>query len=149
MEAKDFYFELSQNAEECVFLITPRHYYDIEGVLSDESNVAGDLLPEGFSELTESTYEFNGTPEVGRQLLIDIGMKEFNFGFQPGEPSSKSEEVEQDEVDNLLYRNQPEPDLFDYKNVSTDKLIRHMNMMASTEAFEEAAKIKKELDSRG
>lgn len=157
MQAKDFYFQLVRQMSGNFFLITPISLYDIDGILSDESGVADEVLPEGFYELTESTYEYQGTPETGRQLLIDIGMKEINFGFQPGEPSLQSDnevlmedDVEDDnEIDNLLYYNTDEQHSFDYNNISTDKLIRHLNVMISTEAFEEAAKIKIELNSRG
>ncbi|HEY4755762.1 MAG TPA: hypothetical protein VIH28_06895 [Ignavibacteriaceae bacterium] len=159
MKASDFYFQLSNNDGDYFFLITPRTYYDSQGCLSDESGIADGILPEGFSELAESTYEYNKEPQLGRQILIDIGMKEINFGLQPGEPSKDGseedeyyddEDPEDNEIDNLLYRDtdQLQINAFDYKNISTDKLIRHMNIMVSTEAFEEAAKIKKELDSR-
>ena len=155
MEPKDFYFELSRKVSGSFFLITPRLYYDTEGCLSDESGIADEVVPEGFYELQESTYEYQGTPEKGRELLIDIGMKEINFGLQPGEPSAESSDDDQefeeddlkDEID-ILLKNEDEPHPFDYKNVSTDKLIRHLNVMLSTDAFEEAAKIRDELTSR-
>jgi hypothetical protein len=165
MEAKDFYFELSRQASGYFFLITPKAYYDAEGCLSDQSGIADAVLPKGFYELTESTYEYEGTSEVGRQILLDLGMKEISFGFQPGEPSAKGgdemeegyeedeffdERREHNELDTLLKEdtsNEPHP--FDYKNVSTDKLLRHMKMMVETDAFEEAAKIRDELNTRG
>ncbi len=158
MEAKDFYFEVLRQVSGTTYLITPKLLYDTEGVLSDESGVADEVLPKGFYELTKSTYQFEGTAEDGRQILLDIGMKEISFGFQPGEPSVNSsndegfpgeevdEEVE-DELDILL--KDVEPDAFDYKNISTDKLMRHLSIMISTDAFEEAAKIRDELTSRG
>lgn len=168
MEAKDFYFEVCRDVSNTFYLITPKSYYDREGCLSDESGVANDILPAGFFELAESTYEFEGTPEEGRQKLLDIGMKEISFGFQAGEPSREADDEEYedgdpdeeyengdheekyDELDILLKEdgnNEPHP--FDYKNVSTDKLIRHRKMMIETEAYEEAAKIRDELISRG
>ena len=151
MEAKDFYFELSRKVSGNIFLITPKTYYDKEGCLSDESGIADAVVPKGFYELTESIYEYEGTPEQGRELLISLGMKEINFGLEPGEPSAESSDdmefVEEDELD-ILLNNGNEPQPFDYKNISTDKLIRHLNVMVSTDAYEEAAKIRDELKSR-
>jgi hypothetical protein len=153
MEAKDFYFELCRQVSGYFFLITPKAYYDREGVLSDEPGVADTVLPKGFYELTKSTYEYEGTSEVGRQILLDLGMKEISFGLQPGEPSNKGSDEEylepdQDEIDILLEEMDNEPHPFDYKNVSTDKLLRHLKMMVDTDSFEEAAKIRDELQSR-
>lgn len=168
MKASDFYFQLSKNGDEHFFLITPKAFYDTEGCLSDESGIADEILPVGFGEACESTYEYDGDPDLGRQHLLNIGMKEIDFQFQAGEKSEASndsehgeyeeqeteddnEDPEDNEIDNLLYRTPKEREManpFDYKNVSTDKLLRHLNVMISTEAFEEAAKIQAELNSR-
>lgn len=157
-KASDFYFQLSHNQEEeHFFLIVLRSFYDKEGCLSDESGVADEILPPGFGEACESTYEYDGNPELGRQLLLNLGMKEINFGFGAGEKSQtpddqeyNEENPEDDEIDTLLYRDTSQLQInpFDYKNVSTDKLLRHLNVMISTEAYEEAAKIQTELNSR-
>lgn len=146
MEAKDFYFELRRQVSGYFFLITPKAFYDKEGVLSDESGVADAVLPKGFYELTKSTYEYEGTSETGRQILLNLGMKEISFGLESGEPSTKVSD--EDELDNLLKEVDNEPHPFDYKNVSTDKLIRHLKMMVETDSFEEAVKIRDELKSR-
>ncbi len=152
MKPKDFYFEVCRDVSNTFYLITPKSYYDREGCLSGESGIADSVLPQGFYELAESTYDFEGTPEEGRQILLNLGMKEISFGLQKGEVSVNEEEFkeEYDELDSLLKedeKNEPHP--FDYKNVSTDKLIRHRKMMIETEAYEEAAKIRDELISRG
>ncbi len=164
MEPKDFYFELSKNEDQVFFLITPKKYYDTEGCLSDESGIADDVVPQGFCELAESTYEYDGNPETGRQLLISLGMKEIDFGFKPGDPSQEQTDNEEEyddenagedepedenDLDSLLKSDNAAIDQFDYKNISTDKLMRHIKMMLSTDAFEEAAKIRDELNSRG
>lgn len=161
MEPKDFYFQLSRSEQGDFFLITPKEYYDREGALSDESGVADEVLPEGFAEAMESMYEYNGNPETGRQILLSLGMKEIDFGFGAGEPSAPPNDNEDyepneedfdedgDEIVRLLKDNPDEPHPFDYKNVSTDMLIRHQKMMIETESFEEAAKIRDELISRG
>ena len=159
MEPKDFYFELCRQVSGYFFLITPKSYYDAEGVLSDQSGVADAVLPKGFYELTESTYEYEGTSESGREILLSLGMKEISFGLQPGEPSAQGGDEEyneaheefhpRDELDELLEEDDEAPNPFDYKNISTDKLLRHMRMMVETDAFEEAAKIRDELNSRG
>ena len=162
-KASDFYFQLSHNQEEGhFFLITPVSFYDKEGCLSDESGVADEILPPEFNEIAESTYEFDGPPEFGRQLLLNFGMKEIDFQFGAGEKSQppnddyeiiedeENQEDDENEIENLLYRTPKEDEInpFDYKNVSTDKLLRHLNVMISTEAYEEAAKIQTELNSR-
>lgn len=153
MSGEDFYFELLRQVSGNVFLITPKAYYDKEGCLSDKSGVADGILPAGFFELAESTFEFDGTPEGGRQLLLNLGMKEIKLSVEPGEPSSKGfdeegNEEEDDDLDMLLAEGEEIPDAFDYKNIPTDKLMRHLSIMVSTEAFEEAAKIQAELNSR-
>ena len=168
MEAKDFYFELSNCRttsdieDQWVFAITPKAYYDAEGCLSDEEGVAEGILPDGFEEVAESQYEYHGDPQQGRQLLLSLGMKEISFGLAPGEKSSEANDEEyaededmeeegtdEDELDEMLKEHNCEPNPFDYKNVSTDKLLRHMSIMLSTDAFEEAAKIRDELIGRG
>jgi hypothetical protein len=159
MEPKDFYFQLVHQASGSFFLITPKTVYDLDVCLSDESGVADEILPDGFYELTESTYEFDGDLERGRQLLIGLGLKEIDFGFNnPVEPVQGGDEDYDEE-----YREEDEEDLdellkgdpldkaktFDLPNISTDKLLRHHKMMVLTESFEEAAKIRDELHSRG
>lgn len=165
MEPKDFYFQLVEDAVEepsAVFLITPKKYYDKEGCISDESGVADEVLPEGFGELMESHYEFDGNPKIGRDILINIGMTEINFGLTPGEPSAEPDDEEGyddeddedntedlDDLDELLKDdNKIVPKSFDYANLSTDQLMRHKKMMISTEDYLEAAKIQNELNSR-
>lgn len=158
MEAKDFYFQQSKGPEgETLFYITPKAYYDREGCLSDESGVANSILPVEFGEVMESVYEYEGEPQAGRQILLDLGMQEINFGLDEGEPSVQRDDDEyyqdpedegEDEITSLLKEDSNEPHPFDYKNVSTDMLIRHKKMMIETEAYEEAAKIQEELNSR-
>lgn len=165
MEGKDFYFQLvKEESGEEYFLITSCEYYDKEGCLDDDSGVPDNILPEGFGEMAEAMYEYDGSANKGREILLSIGMKEINFGFEKGEPSASGDDYREeenemedeegeiaeryDDLDTLLNdKNEPNP--FDYKNVSTDKLLRHRKVMVSTEAYEEAAKIRDELISRG
>lgn len=164
MEARDFYFELVHKASGSFFLVTTKKYYDAEGVLSDESGVADKVLSADFLEIKASTYEYAGNIEIGRQILLDLGMTEISFGLQQGEPSAKSNDddyepgeedfdddgdeiIRENDIDSLLY-SVDKQDEFDYKNLSTDKLMRHLNVMVSTDAFEEAAKIRDEINSR-
>lgn len=156
-QSNGFYFQVINKASGTFYLITPKEVYDREGCLSDKSGVADKVLPAGFYELSESTYEYEGDIEKGRQLLLSIGMVEINFGLAPGEPSAKINETEEwneeerdDDLDELLNEAKgDEPHPFDYKNVSSDKLLRHIRVMIQTDAFEEAEKIKHELHSRG
>lgn len=165
MEPKDFYFQLTHQASGSFFSITPKAVYDLDGCLSDESGVADEVLPEGFYELSESTYEYDGPVETGRQLLIDIGMKEIDFGFNnlvvPMESDEEHEEFhprdeegEEDDEDDLdmLLAEGIIPNInkeIDYKNTATDKLLRHHKIMVMSESFEKAAEIRDELHSRG
>src|ERR1035437_2804712 len=169
MEPKDFYFQLVLAPQEnppAAFLITLKKYYDAEGVLSDESSIADEIdeiLPEGFGELMESTYEFDGNPQTGREILLNLGMIEIDFGFGQGEiPNEHHDEGEEQNEENEEQDEENEEDLdyllgkdeliknssFDYKNLSTDKLLRHKKVMVDNEDYMEAAKIQKELDSR-
>lgn len=154
MKGEDFYFQVSKKASGTFFLITPRGYYDAEGVLSDESGVADKVVPEGFYELAESTYQYKGEVETGKQLLLEIGMTEIDFGFDdPVTPNENfGEELDRDvaeeqDIDYLL--NKEEEKIFNYSNTSTDKLLRHLKIMLMSDSFEEAAKIRDELNSRG
>ena len=168
MKPEDFYFQLVFQAEsdpQYFFLVTPKAYYDSEGGLSDESGVADEVMPDGFGELMESHYEYNGNAQVGRQILLAQGFKEIDFGFnnpvepiQGGDDEEDYHEEEADEddisdkryeedIDYLLKNGESKP--FDYKNTSTDKLLRHLKIMLMSDSFEEAAKIRDELISRG
>jgi len=164
MEPKDFYFQLVHQASSSFFLITPKVIYDLDGCLSDESGVADEVLPDGFYELTESTYEYDGNLETGRQLLIGLGMKEIDFGFNnPVEPMQGGDEMEEgyegdeffderreyNELDTLLKEETEPTKKFDLQNISTDKLLRHHKIMVMSESFEKAALIRDELHSRG
>ncbi|HUU88966.1 MAG TPA: hypothetical protein VMX17_14620 [Candidatus Glassbacteria bacterium] len=164
MEPKDFYFQLVEDVNSdppAYFLITSKKYYDTEGCISDESGVADEVLPQGFGELMESHYEFDGTPQLGRDILLNIGMTEINFGLAAGEPVREGGDEEYDEgqdygdeeddeqdLDALLNNGEVSMKSFDYKNLSTDQLIRHRKVMVNNEDYMEAAKIQKELDSR-
>ncbi len=161
MEPKDFYFQLikdpTRKPADC-FLITPRYHYDLEGCLSEESEVAKSVLPDGFLELSYSMYVYNGDATIGRQILLNLEMKEIDFGLNPGEPSTSNsdsmdnnyheEETDEDDLDYLLQNDEPQVNSFDYINLSTDQLMRHQKVMLNTEDYMEAAKIQKELDSR-
>lgn len=164
MEPKDFYFQLVENTTEdppSYFIITPKKFYDTEGCLSDESGFTEGVLPENFYELAESMFEFDGNPKLGRDILLNLGVTEINFGFNnPVEPvqggDAEYEDFEDgegntedlDDLDSLLNNGATPVNNFDYKNLSTDQLLRHIKVMVNNEDYLEAAKIQKELDSR-
>jgi hypothetical protein len=166
MEPKDLYFQLVEDVTAdppAYFIITPKKYYDAEGCLSDESGFTEGVLPENFYELAESMFEFDGTPQLGRDILINLGVTEINFGFNnPVEPvqggdddydegqeyNGEEDEEGEDELDKLLNNGASPVNNFDYKNLSTDQLLRHKKVMVDNEDYMEAAKIQKELDSR-
>jgi len=165
MEPKDLYFQLVEDVTSdppSYFIITPKQYYDAEGCLSDESGFTEGVLPENFYELTESMFEFDGNPKLGRDILLNLGLAEINFGFNNPVESVKggddeAEDFEDDEentedlddLDELLKNdNKTIPKSFDYANLPTNQLLRHKKVMVDNEDYMEAAKIQKELDSR-
>jgi hypothetical protein len=162
MEPKDFYFQLVNDRGDDFFFITPKEYYDREGCLPDDSRMTDRVLPQGFEKTQESIYEFDGNPKLGRDILINLGMVEINFGLTPGEPVRdedegydegqdyhKEEEEDENDLDELLKDDSKvKPKSFDYANLSTDQLLRHKKVMVDNEDYMEAAKIQKELDSR-
>jgi hypothetical protein len=164
MEPKELYFQLVEDVTAdppAYFIITPKQYYDAEGCLSDESGFTEGVLPENFYELAESMFEFDGNPQLGRDILLNLGVTEINFGFNnPVEPvqggdddydegQDYHEEDEENDLDELLKDdNKVIKKSFDYANLSTDQLLRHKKVMVDNEDYMEAAKIQKELDSR-
>ena len=57
--------------------IVERTFWEENGVLDgDGIGVLEDMLPEGFYELTESVYEFDGDTEDARAKLKAIGLEE-------------------------------------------------------------------------
>ena len=164
MEPKELYFQLVEDVTAdppAYFIITPKQYYDAEGCLSDESGFTEGVLPENFYELAESMFEFDGNPQLGRDILLNLGVTEINFGFNnPVEPvqggdddydegQDYHEEDEENDLDELLKDdNKVIKKSFDYANLSTDQLMRHKKVMVDNEDYMEAAKIQKELDSR-
>ena len=76
MSTVKYYYQEEPNMEDYdlpVFAITPKEYFDREGHLSDEG--LGDEgyaeMPEGFHEMEDSIFEFDGTLEDGLKLLAD------------------------------------------------------------------------------
>lgn len=70
-----FYFEVSPFDK--VFFITPKKFYDKNGCLSDKNNVVPkNVLPNGFFELAESTYEYDGLIAEGKESLLKAGFIE-------------------------------------------------------------------------
>lgn len=102
MQGKDFYFQMQTNQDGTFFLITPKRFYDSEGCLCDESGVADEAVPPGFTESSESTYEFDGAAPIGRQRLLEFGFVEIDFGFGQEEPREESDDDyhEDEEEDN-------------------------------------------------
>ena len=82
MKAQDFYFQIGVHPKDeycpVTFLITPKAYYDVHTCL-DDSGDEPDNLPEGFSQMSESCFEYNGLPSAGRKKLIDVGAMEYRM----------------------------------------------------------------------
>ena len=54
--------------------VVKQDYYTANHKLADES--LSIRMPWGFGEIDNSRYEYNGTIDVAKQLLIDLGMQE-------------------------------------------------------------------------
>ena len=81
----EFYFQFcpgdDENVEDGVsedpyFLITGIKYYDRHKHLDDNCGQHNTPVPKDFYELTEATFEYDGDPQVGRQLLSELGFVE-------------------------------------------------------------------------
>ena len=86
----DYYFQLDAEKdgfEEDRFFVTPKVYYDNYGYLLDNWIPMG-VFPSGFAQTCDSTYEYNGNAQVGRQLLLNAGFIERRM-FDPNEKSLK------------------------------------------------------------
>jgi hypothetical protein len=81
LKPDDYYFQLDSiiacgtNGDH-YFNITPKGYFDLTGALSNLSGIADHVVPDKFYELQESVYEYDGNPQVGRQLLLNAGFIE-------------------------------------------------------------------------
>lgn len=73
---QDFVFCVVSSSETvgCVAYICSRWYWEQHGHLDDRSLATRYVQPMGFYELSESTYEFDGTPEQARRVLANAGM---------------------------------------------------------------------------
>lgn len=74
----DYYFQMRLDpVGGDSFIITPKAYFDKTGALLDiEECVPTSILPPGFDELTDSTYQYNGTSARGRFALLTNGFVE-------------------------------------------------------------------------
>jgi len=147
MIPSDFYFQLcytpdSLTATDNYFMITPKEYFDSEGGLSDESGVADDIVPDGFYELQESTYEYDGDALEGRGMLLSLGFIEIDFGFEDCEPYPGIQDV-----GNIPNRPLSKKIIVAPKK-SKDELLKIMMDAIEAEDFEKAAEIRDELKLR-
>lgn len=80
LEPSDYYFQLEMadfTDSDHYFSITPKDYFDQFGYLLDvEEVVSSKYLPKDFNEVSDSTYIFDGDPQIGRQLLLNAGFIE-------------------------------------------------------------------------
>lgn len=74
----DYYFQVHVDpVDGDSFIITPKEYFDKTGKILDmEECVPAQILPPGFSELTDSTYEYSGATARGRFTLLTNGFVE-------------------------------------------------------------------------
>jgi hypothetical protein len=148
MKPRDFYFQLCQGDDfpGHYFMITPKDYFDSEGALSDESGIADDVVPEGFGELSESTYEYDGDPLEGRRNLLALGFTEIDFGFPgcdayPGASADGGKSL----AGSLSWLGHPKGP---YSTHSIEDLTDMLMSAVEDERFEKAAELRDEINSR-
>ncbi len=61
-----------------MFLVVKRDFWELHGHLDDQHITAQirKQLPDGFCEVQESVFEYNGTTDEGRELLLEMGYQE-------------------------------------------------------------------------
>lgn len=80
LNANDYYFQQGHDPTGGgldFFTIVPKQWFDRTGTQLDEEEVVPPaLLPNGFYELQEGDYEYDGDQTSGRYLLISAGFIE-------------------------------------------------------------------------
>jgi hypothetical protein len=84
-EYKPSNFVFIADAEGEAFYITPKEYWRSENCVYDQHIEIDHLLPAGFDQAAESYFLYSGNFDDGRELLIQIGMKEVSFDSEEGE----------------------------------------------------------------
>ena len=81
----DFYFAVDRAKDPQdewdidTIVITTKAYYDKTGYWCDNDRMKiGTVLPNGFCDIMESVYEYDGNIEEGRQVLLNAGFIENN-----------------------------------------------------------------------
>lgn len=76
---KRYYFQAYPDPDSgTIFLIAEKTHFDKTGYFDDDirDDLEDTLGPLGFYDLEETTYEYDGPPEDGRQKLLQLGMVE-------------------------------------------------------------------------
>lgn len=74
MRTSDYYFNVLDFGTTCA-VISSRATWDNEGRVDDES-LPDSLVPDGFEELAESQFEFDGSVDEARDRLLAAGFVE-------------------------------------------------------------------------
>ncbi len=83
LRIEDFVFACSNDPEGgSLFTITPRDLWESEQCVSDMSEAIPFVEKFGFSEVMESTYEFNGLAEEGVKILKALGATDITEEFE-------------------------------------------------------------------
>lgn len=69
----ELYFAMS---DEGWFLITPKEFWDAHGHMYDQHIECEQLEHAGFYDLDECSWEYDGDPERGREVLLQLGLEE-------------------------------------------------------------------------
>ena len=80
LKPEDFYFQLDIadfGYSDHYFIINPKSFYDTyKRQMDSELTPYTTCIPDGFDEDCDTTFSYNGDPQVGRQLLLQAGFIE-------------------------------------------------------------------------
>lgn len=71
-----FAIDTSDEGKEAVFYMAIREFFKHFGCLDDQHIGHRLCLPDGFLEIQESVFAFEGEPSMGRELLLNFGFVE-------------------------------------------------------------------------
>lgn len=73
-----FQYYFDPESEVPIFLIAEKQHYDKTGYFADDiaADINDTLYPLGFCDIEETSYEYNGSIEEGREKLVALGMIE-------------------------------------------------------------------------
>jgi hypothetical protein len=75
MKPSDYYFSYAATGDGDCFAFVGIDFWKANKYL-DDSVCMDDVLPEEFFEIMSATYEFDGDPDEGIKLLLELGFQQ-------------------------------------------------------------------------